>query len=241
MGGREEIILPQCSFKPLHLISYWKETFTTRQCISAVILLQSGIDEYKLQVIDDGTMLQLTVTWPTQMTDVRVLHHCWLNMNRSEYITEHHPKIGGFETALRRLRASVGEDIKSIANISLPCAVETTIDEEPLLWEDSGVRILYVDMKAAIDAYATSRPKKIFKSMSSTSPTIPGTRPSAASGTGSDPSPAYGISNATWQLIFLFQCHRVVNYHASHIFLIHVWTHELQLSLLAIYRIFYIK
>lgn len=165
LGTREELVLAQSAFKPLYLISSWRETFTTRQCLSAAILLPSGIDTYKIRVVDDGMMLQLTVTWPKAMTDIRMLHHYWLVLQNSNTISEQHPKIGGFEECLRKRRPTMDDDVLSVANIPLPCAVETTIEEEPLWWEDSGVRIVYVDMKSALDAYSSAQPTKRFKSM----------------------------------------------------------------------------
>lgn len=59
----------------------------------------------------------------------------------------------------------MGDDIVSVTNIPLPCAVEPTLEEEPLRWEDTGVRIVYVDMKSDFDAYASAKHTKSFKPM----------------------------------------------------------------------------
>lgn len=43
-----------------------------------------------------------------------------------------HPKIGGFQTALHRLRPSINDVLSPILNITLPYPVETEIDNEQL-------------------------------------------------------------------------------------------------------------
>lgn len=62
----------------------------------------------------------------------------------------------------------MGEDVESAATIPFPCKVENAIHEEPLQWEDNGVRMAYADLKSALDSYATRRPRKVFWPMLAT-------------------------------------------------------------------------
>ena len=155
------------SFKPLYLISKWKESLTTRQCLSIAILFPSGVNEnFKLQITENGLCLQIEVTWPYSLTDVAELHSLWLVMERHRGVTEEHPKLGGFETAMRLLRETRSSPIKSVANIPLPFKVETEVTVEALYFDDCSC-IAYVDLKSALDRYSNTTKKLKFKRVSS--------------------------------------------------------------------------
>lgn len=156
------------SFKTPFLVSEWKEVFTTRSCLSVAFLLPCGChDDYKLSVTENGSVLQVRVTWPEPMTNVRVLHHLWLVLEKGSRVSKDHGKLGGFETALRALRQSPQDPVHSFCTINLPFKVETQIEEEALCWPELGVYIVYAELKEALDLYtSTSSVKKKFKVMS---------------------------------------------------------------------------
>lgn len=87
---------------------------------------------YKIRVLEDGMILQLTVTCTKAMTDITMLHHYWLELPNSNTISEQHPKIDGFQVCFRKRRPTMGHGAVSVAIITLTCAVETKIEEEPL-------------------------------------------------------------------------------------------------------------
>lgn len=42
-GGRKELLLEDRFFKPLYLVSEWTEALMTRGCVTAAIVLPSGV------------------------------------------------------------------------------------------------------------------------------------------------------------------------------------------------------
>lgn len=101
----------QISFQPLYLISQWQDV-TTRKCLSVVVNLPSGVNNnFTLTVMDAGKVLQLMVNWPSQMTNLRTLHHLWLVLEGGAKVSDQPPKLGSFETALRSLRTSRNEHV----------------------------------------------------------------------------------------------------------------------------------
>lgn len=114
------------------------------------------------------------------MTDVRELHRLWLN-NPHHEITEHHARLLGFEESLRSRRTNRDEHVRSIGNINLPFSVEIAITEYPLRWGD-GAAIVYVDLKAAVDDYATAYRNRTFTDVASNINMTQGTRSSSNTG-----------------------------------------------------------
>lgn len=156
-------------------MSEWKETFTTRGCLSIAFLLPCGChNDYKMSVIDNGSLLQVRVVWPEPLTNVRMLHHLWLVLEEGRRVSKDHAKLGGFETALRALRVSPQERVHSFCNITLPFKVETLVEEEPLFWPELGVYIVYAELKEALDLYtSTTSAKKRFKVMTQVQASAP--------------------------------------------------------------------
>lgn len=134
-------------------MSEWQEPRTTTMRLSFAIVLPSGITGFKVRVIEEGDCLELTVDWPKPLTDINMMHRKWL-VNDSEF-TDVHPKILGFEAALKNLRENCTESVHSTAQIGLPFSVESHIDGKYNIgWREDSTRMLYVDLKATVDEYA---------------------------------------------------------------------------------------
>ena len=65
------------TFKPIYIICEWEDQ-REEQGVTVAILMPSGSFEspryHDLKVSDDGTRLELTVTWPGAITDLNYLH-----------------------------------------------------------------------------------------------------------------------------------------------------------------------
>lgn len=94
------------------------------------------------------------------MTDVRELYRLWLN-NPHHDKNEHHSHLLGFEESLRYPRTTQDQQVRFIGNIHLPFPVETAIKEYTLRWGE-GAAIVYVDLKAGVDDYATAYCNRTF-------------------------------------------------------------------------------
>lgn len=163
------------SWSPINLVSQWMDPLTTRMCLSAAILLPSGVGgrdhDYKVRVVDRGTALLVSIRWPTPITNVPLLHQLWMNTSRRDRMTSFHPKLGGFEMALRQLRSTMEDEVWVSARIVLPFAVETELVITPLFWRDLEVRLIYLDARAAQDEYTTTTRRSAFMEMTSSAAT----------------------------------------------------------------------
>lgn len=159
---RPELVVGQNSFRQINLISQCRENSKSRGCLTVTVLLFSGVVDYTLRVLDKGKLLQATVTWQVHLTNVFLLNK--LVLVQKKMFTDH-PKMSGFQTALRRVQSSIEDDVKSVANIVLPFAVETSFREEPLYWDDTGVPTIVINMTSALDDCSNSTSSKMFTSM----------------------------------------------------------------------------
>lgn len=119
--SRSELTMEEGIFNPLYLVSEWTEPLTTRARVAVAILLLSGVRKdafgkhmYRLEVIDGESILQLRDAWPAEMTNVCILHTLWLVVQKEIKVSEHHPKLGGFESLLWRLRSERTNNVFSI-------------------------------------------------------------------------------------------------------------------------------
>lgn len=81
-------------------------------------------------------------------------------MEGGKFLSNEHPKISGFELALRKLLSKMDKAVWSMGKIVLPFRVETEMDITHPFWEDVEVRMLYVGLKASQDAYTQSVEKQ---------------------------------------------------------------------------------
>lgn len=67
--------------------------------------------------------------------DVKVLQKFIKDSPKSKGgISVDHPKLGGFESSLRKLRSGLNEVVKSVANVPLPITVQRKMQDETLRW-----------------------------------------------------------------------------------------------------------
>ena len=79
-------------------------------------------------------------------------------------IEPYHPKIIGFQNALKDLRRAAADNVESTVRIALPFSVQTHIEEKfNLAWRDSTVTIVYLGLKATIESYAIVKVSDAFE------------------------------------------------------------------------------
>lgn len=118
--------------QPLHMISEWIEPGTTTKRLTVAILLPSGVlsGQFAVRVADDGCALEISITWPNPMVELKMLHRKWLQADGSDRIEVYHPKLIGFERFLKSYRTRSTDKIESTARINLPYQVQTHISEK---------------------------------------------------------------------------------------------------------------
>ena len=153
-------------FRPLYLLSEWSGPETTTKIITVAIVLPTGIEtgNFSIRIVEDGKCLLLVVQWPDPLIDLRMMHKKWLShTNGSEM---YHPKVTGFEAGLKRLRKRTIDYIESSAHILLPFAVQSHIlSKHNLGWRDNGTKMVYVDLRAAVEQYAVVNDDNEFEIM----------------------------------------------------------------------------
>jgi len=144
-------------FAPLHIGTSWTEPKTTIDMYTLVVVLPSGIGEgmFGLRVIEDGKALELTVDWPKPIRDVSLMHRKWLRPDAEEGFTSYHPRCVSFENALKKLRSSSSQKIKSIAKFHMPFPVRKDIvAQHNLILPPDDTKLIYVDLKGVSADYA---------------------------------------------------------------------------------------
>lgn len=154
------------SFVPLHLISVWQEPGTMTKCLSVAILLPSGIGEgdFAWRVIGEGHVLEISVIWPPPLQQPEIMHKKWLNKDNREGFEMYHPKVVGFQLALKQLRKRNSDMVESVARIMLPFPVQAHVrSHHNMAWVESSVRMVYLDLMAVVDEYAHENNKEAFE------------------------------------------------------------------------------
>ena len=145
------------TFKPPFFLATWDEPRTTTKRISLAILLPSGIEPRKFSYSvnpDDRSIFEMSVLWPNPLVDMEVLHRKWITSEGDHKILSYHSKITAFESSLKQLRKRSGDSVSLTAQINLPHSVEIHIYENyNLEFRASSSKIVYVELKAAMDSY----------------------------------------------------------------------------------------
>ena len=144
-------------------MSEWAEPRTLRQCVSVAIVLPSGVrtGQFKVKVCESGDHLELKVDWPKPISDIAMLHRKW---SLAGTLSDVHPKVLGFENALKLLRQNCNEKISSVARIGLPFTVEPHIfSKSNLMWHDDTTHVIYMDLKSVCDDYAMANDSESFE------------------------------------------------------------------------------
>ena len=102
--------------------------------------------------------LELIITWPETLVDLEILRQKWVTPSEStdsSSITIYHPAILALMHSLKKKRMRDNDGVLSTAHIELPFPVQTQIESKTsLLFEKTGTKIVYVELKAVTDAYA---------------------------------------------------------------------------------------
>lgn len=159
LDGAGEIGTGERQWQPLSLISEWIEPKTMTKRVTVCINLPSGVssDGFAVRVLEGGEFLELAVVWPQPFADVDLLHRKWttLRTEDSEFMSEFHPEMLGFEQTLKTLRERSTDIVKTITKISLPFPVEThMVSQFALAWRDDTTRAIYVRLRATEEDYA---------------------------------------------------------------------------------------
>ena len=79
VGIWEEIITGEMVFKSLYMVSAWKEPGSMTNCAYVAVGLPSGVGrvDFPFRVVDEGSFLEVRVTWPAALTNVLSIHRNW--------------------------------------------------------------------------------------------------------------------------------------------------------------------
>lgn len=161
-----ELMLGDLDFKPLYVLSVWTEPRTTTKCITLAIVLPSGVGsgKFSCRVVDGGEYVELTVMWPNPLIDIETMHRKWIQADSQTDFKLYHPKVIGFQNALKQLRIRSSDIIESTARIPLPFVVQTHIyGKYNLAWRDSTTRMVYLDLKGVVEEYAVLNDAESFE------------------------------------------------------------------------------
>lgn len=148
IGAGEELLrlAEPKMWHPLHTVSQWKDAKMEPWCTVA-ILLPSGVgkDESKVKLERDGTILSVSIEWPSMMTDTELLHASW-RLKDPNALPDIHPKVMAINEEVKSLKESSAEKIVSVAKIALGMQVQEQIHDLRRIGDKSGSRILCVDL-----------------------------------------------------------------------------------------------
>ena len=136
------------SFRPIFNFSLWRDR-TSLKRLSYAINLPSGCGKgmFRVSVKEDGTVLELEVTWPS--------------LSKPPFkCPRHAPKMGQVR---RHLSAHVSDSITSCCQIILPIQVQMQPDTVHLLGDANGTRVVYVELKAHVDDYMAPKQSGSFE------------------------------------------------------------------------------
>ena len=88
------------------MASAWKEPGSKTNSISVAVCLPSRVDrgDFCFRVVDEVSVLEVSVTWTAALTNVLLMHRQWLAKERIGGLEPYHAYILGFESALMDLR-----------------------------------------------------------------------------------------------------------------------------------------
>lgn len=123
--------------------------------MTVAIVLPSGVDRnFTVRVSPDGHNLLLSVTWPSPIVDLKMLHRKWISSNGDDHLEMYHPKFIDFEHFFKKFRVVNIDTIESTAVIKLLFQVQTHIsDKFSLWWDDSSSKVIYVELRGQVNWY----------------------------------------------------------------------------------------
>lgn len=143
-------------FKPLYMLSVWKEPSTKDERISVAILLPSGIseniDDITVRIVK-GQELELTIPWPSSFMNLKQLMQVWLEGDGVTRIEDYHPHCEGFAAYRMKFQKQETDLIHSKAIIHLPFEVISEFEQHLLGWEGNSQEVLFLILKAPSKMY----------------------------------------------------------------------------------------
>ncbi len=127
-----ELTLGEKFFKPLYLLSIWKEPGTMTKRVTAAVILPSGVEtgDFSICISPCGMSLEIAVVWPVPLVDLTCMHKKWLRPESGSGFQVFYPRYTGFEQVLKKIKQRSSDDVQSIARIPLTFAVQTHIDSK---------------------------------------------------------------------------------------------------------------
>ena len=127
-------------------------------------MLPSGIScgDFSISVHEGGNALNLR---STALPDMGTHIKKWLlERNNNIRIDACHPKIVEFESSPKLRRKQASDIIESSSRVPLPFAIQTHIgNKSNLAWKDGDEKIIYVDLKAALEGYSVKMDLEAFE------------------------------------------------------------------------------
>lgn len=115
--------------------------------ITVVILVPSGVNKFSFKVIQEKHVLSFSATWPTVLTNSKLLHKKWLTAGNGKDIAPYHPRIIGYQDAVESVRSELGDTLESTTFIDLPVQVLKEIRESHYLgFENDNTCVYYIDL-----------------------------------------------------------------------------------------------
>ena len=134
-------------------------------CVSVAVYLPSGVGrgDFSFRVVENGAFLEVYVMWLVPLTSVLLLYRNGLMREVPGRLEPYHPKILGFESALKELQQKSSDDVVSTTRIDLPFPVQVRIlTKSNSGWNCNDSMVFYEDIKAVVDDYAVVNDNEAF-------------------------------------------------------------------------------
>ena len=156
-GELEESLATSGVWRPLYLLSRYKDTDSRDDRIALAVLLPSGVHEHPdgIQVeIENGSVVRVVVPWPVVLTDTHRLLKNFLEGAGVARIDRTDPMVGGFNDALRALHPERNAKREAVARIHLPFSVKPDASRWLCSYEGSGTKVLIIKMEGPTSRFA---------------------------------------------------------------------------------------
>lgn len=154
-GQKENWILVPLSHSQLFLSVKNSERLQSVLQLLFLLPTGAGYSDYTFRVPDGVVALQMRCSWPGELFQIDILHQMWLKSDGRGYTEVYHPKVLGFEAFSKDMRSRSSDGVEFSANITFPFPVEPhTYGHFSLYWRESTTKVVYVDLRAFVEAYA---------------------------------------------------------------------------------------
>lgn len=149
-------------FSPVYSIGAWEDEKWEKK-ISVAILLPTGTvrntSDHKVEIVDGGKAIKISLQWPKAMAEPKVLYRSWLPSDDEKKRVEGSVRARAFRPLLLSLRSNTTEPIISTCKIPLPTAVKADIDLtqgeriKAMRFDETGEKILLLTLDAPSTGY----------------------------------------------------------------------------------------